>query len=220
MTAKKYLLWTIFLVVQISIFLVFSSEVREWDSGQPEFVGKLDKAVINMTFEIREPFLTGMAMDITSLGSTSILTLTTLLAFLFFLTVKKISDGIYIVIISTGAGILSQIMKTYFERPRPSLSSHLVEVQGFSYPSGHTLVSTAFYLNLALLVCAYFPKNRQRYFIFTFAIGLICLIASSRIYLGVHYPTDVIAGVMLGAVWTTFAFGLKIILKAGSSWNY
>ena len=215
----KYKTWFSLLFFQILVFVIFSSEVRESEIGQPELVGLFDRRIMTSLYEIRDPILTAIAVDLTALGSTAILTLATFLAFFFFIARRRISDAIYIVLVSIGAALLSQIAKTYFERPRPPIVSRLVEIQGFSYPSGHSLVSTAFYLNLALLICTFFDSRKQKYFVFSFSLTLILLIATSRIYLGVHYPTDVIGGIMLGSLWTTFMFGLKIVLSTGHSWN-
>ena len=108
---------------------------------------------------------------------------------------------VQIIFAATGSVAISSIMKSYFERPRPINLTHLVDVQGYSYPSGHSLASSSVYFTFAILLYQEFRKPIERIFIVGFALFFVFLIALSRVYLGVHYLSDAVAGVFLGMSW-------------------
>lgn len=205
----KLLVWAAIAFILMLLFLVFTSEVRESDAGQPELVGMIDKSVAEVLSKTRSQTLTNIFIEISALGSVSFLTIAVILGVLFFSLSKNYLAGVFLVITTSSAGLLSQTLKGFFERPRPSLERHLVFVDGFSYPSGHSLGSAAFYLMLALLVSEFYPGRTQRLIIFFVSTMLILLIGFSRIYLGVHYPTDVAAGILLGAIWALLSAIIK-----------
>jgi undecaprenyl-diphosphatase len=87
------------------------------------------------------------------------------------------------------------------ERPRPELVSHLVEVQTSSFPSGHATLSAVVYLTIGALLAREQKSRRTRLYVMTVAILMALLIGCSRVYLGVHWPTDVLAGWAIGSGW-------------------
>ena len=100
-----------------------------------------------------------------------------------------------------GGTVLSFGLKLVFERPRPDLVAHLVEVQTASFPSAHAMLSATTYLTLGALLARFEDRRRLKSYVLGVAIGLTVLVGISRIYLGVHWPTDVIAGWCAGAAW-------------------
>jgi len=98
-----------------------------------------------------------------------------------------------------GAAILNTGLKLLFSKPRPQLWPRLISETSFSFPSGHALGSLVFYGLLAYLLATHYPKLSK--VIYTFAVGVIVAISFSRLYLGVHWPTDVIAGGCIGFLW-------------------
>ena len=202
--------WVLTLASVILAFLLFTSEVWEADSGKSELVGRFDKVTIATLSEMRNPVLTNIAIEVSALGSVTILAIAVLVGALLFSLSKKYLNCGFLTLTMTGAGLLSQILKSSFERSRPPLADHLVQVQGFSYPSGHSLGGTVFYLILAFLVTENFHSRTHKFVIFSVLIILILVIGLSRIYLGVHYPTDVVAGIMMGSVWAIFSYKLKL----------
>ncbi|MBA4495598.1 phosphatase PAP2 family protein [Paenactinomyces guangxiensis] len=111
-----------------------------------------------------------------------------------------------------GAWLLNITLKSLIQRPRPNLQ-HLIEVDGYSYPSGHAMVAAAFYGMIGYLVWFNLrTKGKPSWYEIVFTVLLILAIGTSRVYLGVHYPSDVIAGFAAGGVWLVACIkGLNIL---------
>ncbi len=139
--------------------------------------------------------------DLTALGSVGVLVLFTLLSIGYLLLVAKKRLAIFL-FVTVGSGmILSFTLKSSIARPRPSLVPHETFTQTASFPSAHSLLSALTYLTLAGLLCHAQRSHRTKVYLIASAILLTLLIGISRIYLGVHWPTDVLAGWTLGSVW-------------------
>ncbi|HEX8243663.1 MAG TPA: phosphatase PAP2 family protein, partial [Longimicrobium sp.] len=110
-----------------------------------------------------------------------------------------------------GSGLINSVMKLFFNRPRPHLFPWRVPYAGLSsFPSGHSMTSMVCYATLAYLIARLVPSAFLRRFTFVVAALIIVLIGMSRMYLGVHYPTDVLAGFMMGLAWASFcALGIE-----------
>ena len=147
--------------------------------------------------ECLEHFMVSM----TALGSTSVLLMVAVLAAGFFVVAGDRSSAVVLMFASVGGALLSSGLKLYFARARPDLVPHLVEVQSASFPSGHAMKSTVVYLVLAMLIRRNLMTSGSRAYLLATAIGVSVLVGVSRIYLGVHWPSDVIAGWMFGAAW-------------------
>jgi undecaprenyl-diphosphatase len=141
------------------------------------------------------------AADITALGGTTVTTLITL-AVIGFLLMRRLYHAVWLVVIAAvGGGVLTSGIKHIIARPRPPESLRLDMVTSASFPSGHSLVSAVIYLTLAALLTRLVDRTRLKAYILTVAILAVVLIGLSRVYLGVHYPTDVLAGWTLGLAW-------------------
>lgn len=140
---------------------------------------------------------------ITALGSIKVLIPIALLA-IFILNKRKRYkwDSIMLLVALGGGLLLNQLLKWVFHRPRPGIA-RLLEVGGYSFPSGHAMVSIAFYGFLAYLFWSNIRQTNLRYLVTFGLVILIALIGISRIYLGVHYPSDVLAGFAAGGFWLT-----------------
>jgi len=147
------------------------------------------------------PALLNAARDITALGGPSVLTLLTVAVSLFLALDGKKHMALF-VCGSIGSGLLvSNLLKNSFDRPRPDIVPHEVYAASYSFPSGHSMLSALTYLTLgAILARAHERKLLKAYFLLT-AVFLTVLIGVTRVYLGVHWPTDVLAGWTAGAVW-------------------
>lgn len=140
-------------------------------------------------------------IDLTSLGGTAALTLITVLAVIYLLVSRRFFTAGLVTASVAGGGLLIALLKLGYARPRPELVDHLVSVQSLSFPSGHATASAVTYLTLGALLARTERRRAVRGYIFAVAGFLTLLIGVSRVYLGVHYPTDVLAGWTVGAGW-------------------
>jgi undecaprenyl-diphosphatase len=139
--------------------------------------------------------------DLTSLGSNTVLA-TVVLTVAGFLSLQRDWRAAFFTVAATGSGLLaSSLLKAFFDRPRPDLIPHEVLVFTPSFPSGHAMVSAVVYLTLASLLARFMGRRRLKIYTMTVAIALTTVIGLSRVYLGVHWPSDVLAGWMAGASW-------------------
>jgi undecaprenyl-diphosphatase len=139
--------------------------------------------------------------DITALGSPVVLVLV-VLASAVWLWVRRQHHAFALLLASTlGARLLNAFLKGMFARPRPDLELHLMPASSPSFPSGHAMDSAAIYLTIAALIAQQVQTRGQRLYLVGLAASLSCLIGVSRVYLGVHYPSDVLAGWCAGLAW-------------------
>ncbi len=141
------------------------------------------------------------AIDLTSLGGISVLTLFAVIAFAFLLIQRKRLSALLLVVGLIGGVALSEGLKALFERERPPVAYQAVETLNASFPSGHALLSTVFYLTLGVMLTRAFPSKQLKAFVLGAAILIALLIGLTRVYLGAHWASDVIAGWCAGAAW-------------------
>ena len=141
------------------------------------------------------------ARDITALGSMVVLVLVTLAAIGFLLIVGRRHAAAVVAVATVGGTLLSTALKELFGRPRPELVPHAMETFTASFPSGHAMLSAVTWLTLGALLARFQPRRRVKAYILSLAVLLTLLVGTSRVYLGVHWPSDVLAGWSLGAAW-------------------
>jgi len=146
-------------------------------------------------------WLEKVVQDITSLGSFTVIILLTLVVVGYLLIDGKRRAAAFILAATSGGIALSEILKALFARPRPELVAHLVDVNSMSFPSGHAMLSAVTFLTLGALLAGMQARRRLKIYIVSIAILLTLLVGGSRVYLGVHWPTDVLAGWCAGASW-------------------
>jgi undecaprenyl-diphosphatase len=151
--------------------------------------------------------------DITALGGTAVLVIVSLTAFTFLMLTGKSHAAWVLAASALGAIVLSQSLKFGFDRPRPDLVPHKARVYTMSFPSGHAMMSAAVYLTLAALLARTQPQARVKTFMIFIAALLALLVGVSRVYLGVHWPTDVIAGWAGGTAWAIFCWTIMYWLQ-------
>lgn len=117
---------------------------------------------------------------------------------------KHIARGIMLVVCSGGSGLMTLLLKSIVMRIRPDMMPVIIET-GYSFPSGHSVTAVCFYGYLAYLCYRYAGSNMVRYSMLVVCIALILSIGISRIYLGVHYPTDVVGGYIGGMMWLSIS---------------
>ena len=184
---KKNLKWVVLFICLVG-FLALTEDVFNKEIMQGDIIGY--KMI--STFLISD-FVTPIAKFITNFGGAIFLSIATI-ALLLLIKNKKIGLSIFsnIVIIT----ILNQLLKRILRRPRPT-EFRIVEETGYSFPSGHSMVSMAFYGYLIYLIYRYIKNKYIKWLLIVLLSILICLIGISRIYLGVHYTSDVLGGFLL-----------------------
>lgn len=140
-------------------------------------------------------------VDLTSLGGVAVLTLVTFIAFGFLMSSRKPALALFVLGSVGGGALVGTLLKSLFLRARPEVVPHLVQVDSASFPSGHALNSAVVYLTLAALLARSMVEWRLRAYLLLVAMVLVVLIGVTRVYVGVHYPTDVLAGWTIGAAW-------------------
>ncbi|MFC7372844.1 phosphatase PAP2 family protein [Fictibacillus iocasae] len=178
----------------LKLFLELAEEVREQE------VLAFDQQIIQWVNGIREPVLNHIMVLITELGSKTALALL-LIASLIWLAVKRKNyyAMIMFLVASAGGGLLNLALKHWFERQRPEES--IIEALGYSFPSGHAMGSLIYYGFLGYLVVKS-QRSHQEKTLWTILFSILILfIGFSRVYLGVHYPSDIIAGYSAGLLW-------------------
>ena len=147
------------------------------------------------------PWFEHAVMHLSALGSVAVTGLVTLVAVLFLLVARKPRLALLLAVSAMGTLVWMAVLKGVYARPRPTVVTQLNPPGGLSFPSGHSMIAAALYLTLAVLVARTLPDRRlQR---LTVAIGafVALLVGVTRVYLGVHYPSDVLGGWTAGATW-------------------
>ncbi|MEZ0243770.1 MAG: phosphatase PAP2 family protein [Sphingomonas sp.] len=156
----------------------------------------------------------GFAMrDITALGGATGLALITLLVIGLLLCMRKFATAGFVTAAIAGGAVLSSFLKSLFMRPRPDVVPYLVDFSASSFPSGHAMNSAIAFLTLGALLTRTQEDRGVRIYLIAVSILLTLLVGFSRVYLGVHWPSDVIAGWIVGAAWATFCLAIARILQ-------
>ncbi|RAZ90121.1 phosphoesterase [Mesorhizobium hawassense] len=146
-------------------------------------------------------WLPGAVRDITALGSSAVLILLTTAMILYLLLIRRPGTALFVFAAIAGGQVLSSLLKLEVDRPRPDLVSHLVTETSLSFPSGHAMLSAITYLTLGSLAARFLPDRRTKIFVLCLAVLITVMVGASRVYLGVHWPSDVLAGWCAGFAW-------------------
>ncbi|MDQ6436232.1 phosphatase PAP2 family protein [Mesorhizobium sp. LHD-90] len=139
--------------------------------------------------------------DLTALGSASVLIFLTAATIFYLLLTGRRAAALFVLVAVAGGQLLSSLLKLGVDRPRPDLVPHLAEVYTLSFPSGHAMLSAVTYLTLGALAARVAPNRATGIYLLSLAILATFLVGASRVYLGVHWPSDVLAGWCAGAAW-------------------
>jgi undecaprenyl-diphosphatase len=153
------------------------------------------------------------ALDITALGSATVLGLVVFAVSGYLFLHGLYRTGAFVFVASSGGWILNWVLKEAFDRPRPDLVPHLRDVMSSSFPSGHALTSAAVYLTLGTLLMRLAQGRLAKIYCIAVAMLATLLVGASRVYLGVHYPTDVLAGWLIGLSWALVCWMIERSLE-------
>jgi membrane-associated phospholipid phosphatase len=168
---------------------------------------RFDEAVLRWFETHRTPFLDEIMLEITTLGGGVVLIMMVLIAAVFLWQTHH-KWSVYLLLLGTlGAKLANSLLKQFFNRERPSVVEGIDAVRSLSFPSGHAMSAMAVYGCVAYLVGRLEPKPALKHLTWGVAAVVILLIGISRMYLGVHYPSDVMAGYLGGLGWIAFIIG-------------
>lgn len=153
-------------------------------------------------------WLPEMVRDITAMGSWAVLGLFTIGVVGYLLLRRSWHTAVLVILAVATAQLANSGLKQLFNRPRPDAAIRIAEVATLSFPSGHSMLSVVLYLTLGALLARVVATRRERLYIMGCAIFLAVIIGLSRIYLGVHYPSDVLAGWTAGFAWAVLWWGV------------
>jgi undecaprenyl-diphosphatase len=158
-------------------------------------------------------WMVSAALDITALGSATVLGLTVFAVAGFLLLQGLWRRALFVTIASLGGWFINEALKELFQRARPDIVPHLREVMTMSFPSGHAMQSAVVYLTLGALSMHIAQRRLTKFFCMSVAMLATALVGASRVYLGVHYPTDVLAGWLIGLSWALLCWMIERSLE-------
>jgi undecaprenyl-diphosphatase len=195
-------------------FVEIAGEVIEGDTA------KFDRTILLALREPNDPanpigpgWLEEAARDITALGGHVLLTIIALATLAYLLMTRKRHAALLLIASVGGGMLLSTVLKMGFERPRPDLVPHATRVYTASFPSGHAMLSAVTFLTLGALLARVQPNRRLKAYLLGLAVTLTILVGVSRVYLGVHWPSDVLAGWCVGAAWASLCWFIALQLQ-------
>ncbi|THD54268.1 phosphatase PAP2 family protein [Phenylobacterium sp.] len=207
----------IFVIAAAGALWAFFNIASEMGEGETlDFDKKILLALRNpadLSDPIGSPSLQEAMRDVTALGGVTVVTLATTVGVLAFLLHRKRWHAAILGATVVAADVVSELLKSFYGRPRPELVPHGSYVYSSSFPSGHSTLSAAMYLTLAMLISSLEPNRGTKSMVFVLAVVLVLAIGFSRVYLGVHWPSDVLAGWCLGAAFALL--GWTVLLKVG-----
>jgi undecaprenyl-diphosphatase len=209
----------VFLLGAAAVALALFVTVAAGVSGEPGSIDVRILMALRNPADLADPLGPGRfeeAMrDLTALGGVAVLTLATLTAFTFLMLTGKRHAAWLVLGAVLGGVIVSQGLKVAFARPRPELAPYGAPVFTQSFPSGHAMMSAIVYLTIAALLARTQAMARVKAFMFVIAAAVAILVGVSRVYLGVHWPTDVLAGWAAGCAWALGCWTLTYRLQRG-----
>ena len=195
-------------------FLVIADVVRAGGPGQTD--ARILRAM-RETDDVRNPvgprWLEDAARDVTALGGQTVLTLLVGSVLGYLVIARRHHAAAFILVATVGGALLTTALKGLYSRPRPDVVPHLAHVTSYSFPSGHAMLSAVVYLTLGALLARLVRGRWTKLYFVGVAVLLTVLVGSSRVYLGVHYPTDVVAGWAAGVAWAVLCWLLARYLQ-------
>lgn len=213
--------WLLMSIAAVSgLILAFLHIADEMIEGEME---AFDRTVLmlfrdpaNIDVTIGPPWVHEMVRDITALGSFALLGLIVLAVCTYLVLARMRAEALLIITSVLGGTILSTLLKMGYNRPRPDLTAMSTQFTA-SFPSGHAMLSAVTFLTLGALLARLAPTRALRIFSIGAAVFLTLIIGISRLYMGVHYPSDVLAGWCLGAAWALLCSAIASVLQRRGS---
>lgn len=179
-------------------------DAREPEAGAVAF----DRSIAEFLQQYRTPALTGRVIEVSSLGSAPVLIVFALLTYASILRAGDRLGFLHLSIVLLGSGALSRLLQGVFDRERPEDLLPLIVVTKGSFPSAHSFGAAACYATFAFFYARYAPRLSTEVICYVLASIIVLLIGATRIYLGAHHATDVLAGIAAGAAWAFLVAGI------------
>jgi undecaprenyl-diphosphatase len=208
-----------FIALLLLAFAGLADEVAEGDARWLDERLMLALRTADRTDPIGPLWLESAMVDITALGGFTVLALLSALAAGYLGIQRDWRAAALVIASASGGALISEGLKVGFARPRPDLVAQIVETTSMSFPSGHAMLSAVVYLTLGAMLARVQKRSALKAYVVLGAIALTLAIGASRVYLGVHWPTDVLAGWCLGAAWALLCWGGAdwVAARAGGS---
>lgn len=209
-TQNKALLSTLLISASIFIFTAYSvvTHGRVW---------VIDRVISNWIHEIALSHSTEIPMFITNLGYGANITVLFVATLIIFAILKQYKDSLLVFVVTIGGLNLNLMLKNLIHRARPVFDQPILKLPEYSFPSGHSTISMCFYGVLIYLCIKHIKNPWLKTSLITLLSIIILLIGLSRVYLGVHYPSDVIGGFSFGLFWMSICIlGYKQFQKQNS----
>ena len=210
----------VILAVTSGLILAFLQIADEMVEGEME---AFDRTVLMLFRDPANPdrvigpsWVHEMVRDVTALGSFSLLGLIVLSVCAYLYLARMRSAALFVLVSVLGGTLLSTVLKMGYNRPRPDLTT-MSEQFTASFPSGHAMLSAVTFLTLGALLARFAPSHRLQVFSILGALLLTLLVGLSRLYMGVHYPSDILAGWCLGSAWALFCSSIAMVLQRRGS---
>lgn len=208
----------------VSAFLLFAFAWVAYELIEAVVVGSqgsLDRLVllalrdeIDLDDPLGPPWMEESGRDITALGGVVVLSLITLATALYLLLRRKGRIALFLLLTIASGNLITLFLKALFDRPRPELVSHESLVYTASFPSGHSMMAALTFFTLATLLARVEKSRRVKAFFFFVSLVLTIAVGLSRVYMGVHWPSDVLAGWALGIGWALLSHLLAARLQS------
>lgn len=183
-------------------FIEIADSVHDGDTTHfDEWAVRSLRRADDASIPVGPAWLQEMGRDATALGGIGWLVSFTLAVAGYLWLAEKSHMATLLLVSSTTGTALAFGLKSLFDRPRPDIVPHLSHVASSSFPSAHSMMSAIIYITLGVLVASVVARRRLKVYILSLSFLLTAVVGVSRIYLGVHYPTDVLAGWMAGLAW-------------------
>jgi undecaprenyl-diphosphatase len=192
------------LCVLLFAFVSLAGEVTDGDTQA--FDTKILRALrdpADPSKPIGPAWIEGSLLDLTSIGGPTVLGLVVVFVAGFLVLQTRYRTAVVVLVSAAGGEALNNVMKNFFNRPRPTIVPHLRVVYSTSFPSGHAMESAIVYLTLAAILMRASDSRLTKIYILSIAVLMTALVGVSRVYLGVHYPTDVLGGWIVGFLWAS-----------------